>query len=190
MRVHRFKTTIATVFASVVTLGLAANVATPALSQTPNPRERMKIWVGHWDDVGAVKETIYSHAARVHKRASCVMTGDRGYVVCEYLDVAADLPKGEHVTDNLSIYAYDDKNNTYRHFGISNYKMSPQPQVTVEGNVWSYTYPETEKSGAKVDVRISYAFVTPGKRVIHIEASSDGGQHWVLVVDEVETKIS
>jgi len=190
MRVHGFRTTVAGVIASVVALGSAANVATPALSQAPDPRERLKIWVGRWDDVGEVKETLYSHAARIHKRVSCVATGDRGYVVCEYLDVAADLAKGEDVTDNLSIYAYDEKNNKYRHFGISNDKMSEQPPVTVEGDVWSYTYPETEKSGAKVDVRVSYAFVTPQRRTIHIEASSDGGQHWVLLVDEVETKIS
>jgi len=190
VRVHGLKTTTACVFASAVALGSAANVTTPAASRTPDPRERMKIWVGRWDDVGEVKETGYSHAGRVHKRASCVMTGDRGYVVCEYLDVAADLPKGEDVTDNLSIYAYDEKNNAYRHFGISSYEMAEQPRVTVEGGVWSYTRQETEKSGAKVDVRVSYAFVTPERRVIHIEASSDGGQHWVMMVDEVETKIS
>jgi hypothetical protein len=190
MRLQEYKRTVASVTASVVALGLAANMATPALSQTPDPRDRMKIWVGRWDDVGEVKETIYSHAARVHKRVSCVMTGDRGYVVCEYLDVAADLPKDEDVTDNLSVYAYDDKTHTYRHFGVSNYKMSEHPQVTLDGKIWSYTYQETGKGGDKVDVRISYEFVTAEKRVIHIEASSDGGQHWILVVDEVETKIS
>ena len=82
MRVHGLKTTTACVFASAVALGSAANVTTPAASRTPDPRERMKIWVGRWNDVGEVKETGYSHAGRVHKRTSCVMTGDRGYVVC------------------------------------------------------------------------------------------------------------
>jgi hypothetical protein len=182
---HGRKTNLAGLMTWIVALG--AGVAAPACSQTPDPRDQMNVWAGRWDDRGEIKETAYSHAAPFHKHVTCGWTGDRGYMVCEYLDV--DAPPAE-IGDNLSIFAYDEKAQAFRHFGIGDYRMNEEPQVSVQGDAWSYTQQKPTKSGGKVDVRATYEFLAPDKRVTRIEVSADAGQHWVLIVEEVETKVS
>jgi hypothetical protein len=68
--------------------------------------------------------------------------------------------------------------------------MAGPRAVTISGNVWSYTYEKTTDMGDKIVFRDTFEFVTPEKRVTHIEISADGGQHWVLLVEETETKVS
>lgn len=189
MRFYGRNEIVASAIVTAAALGLTVCAATAAFSQTPDPRDRMGVWVGRWDDVGQVKETPYSHTARVHKRVTCSQTGDRDYLACEWLDDKADTPAAD-VTDSLSIFAYDEKNQVLKTFGISGYKMSEHGPATVAGNVWSYTDQITRKSGGVLDMRFSCEFVTPEKATIHIDVSADGGQHWVLMVDEALTKVS
>jgi hypothetical protein len=158
----------------------------PTSVETPDPRERMDVWAGRWDDVGEVKETAYSHAAPFHKSVTCGWTGDRGFMVCEYRDVG--VPPGE-TADNLSIYTYDEVAKAFRNYGIGNHRVTDTP-VVVEGNVWRCVHQETTKSGAKLEFRDTYEFVSPTKRLTRIEISSDGGQHWILIANEIETRTS
>jgi len=175
----RRKVTLAGLLA---TLGLAANTATPIFAQTSDPHNRMNIWVGRWRETVELKETAYSHAATIPSQVTCGWSSNQGFMVCEYL---------HDTTDALSIFRYDDKDKTYKHVGIvKDGKTREEIPVVVEGNLWRYTYQETTKSGAKLDLRDSYEFVTPEKRITRIEVSADGGQHWNLVAEEVGTKVS
>jgi hypothetical protein len=50
-------------------------------------------------------------------------------------------------------------------------------------------YQLSADNGKKLDLRDSYEFLTPEKRITRIEISSDGGQHWTLLSEAVGTKV-
>ncbi len=109
-------------------------------------------------------------------------------MVCEYLSEKADPAEKEH-SDHLTIFAYNSADKTYKHLGISkDYKTLEEPRVVIKGNLWHYNYEISDEKGNKYDLRDSYEFVTPEKRITRIEISSDGGQHWTLMSESVGVK--
>jgi hypothetical protein len=174
---------------AVLALGLMATAATPDASKADDPRDKLNIWAGRWQEQVETKETPYSHAASVPSHITCSWTADRGYMVCEYLSEKIDPAEGRP-SDHLTIFTYDDQGKTYKHLGISkNYKTLEEPKVVIEGNLWHYTYQLPGEKGEKLDLRDSYEFVTPEKRITRIEISADGGQHWTLLSESVATKV-
>jgi len=173
----------------MLALGLVANAAPPTHTGSPDPRDKMNIWVGRWKEVVERKETPYGHAATIPFRVTCSWSADRGFMVCEYISENTDADEGK-VSDHLTIFTYDDKSETYKHLGISkDHKTLEEPNVIIEGNRWHYTYQIPDGKGGHFHMRDSYEFVTPEKRITRIEISSDGGQHWTLLSESVGVKV-
>ncbi|HEY1890122.1 MAG TPA: hypothetical protein VGG63_06930 [Steroidobacteraceae bacterium] len=167
-----------------------AIVVTRSHASTPDPNDRMNIWVGTWHEVVHTKETAISHAASHPAHTTCAWSADRGYMVCEYLSEKVD-PKETQRSDHLSIFAYDLEGKAYKHLGISkDYKTLEETPISVEGNLWHYDYELATAGGKKINLRDSYEFVTPQKRITRIEFSLDGGRTWTLTSESVGTKIS
>lgn len=159
-------------------------------ASTPDPSDRMNIWVGRWHEVVQTKETAFSHAATHPAHTTCAWSADGGYMVCEYLSEKVD-PKETQRSDHLSIFAYDREGKAYKHLGISKgYKTLEETPISIEGNLWHYNYEVSTASGKKIDMRDSYEFVTPEKRITRIEVSLDGGRTWTLMSESVGTKMS
>ncbi len=175
---------------SPILAALLASAVTLSHAGTPDPNDRMSIWVGRWHEVVETKETAISHAASTPAHLTCAWTADRGYMVCEYLGEKVDPNEGK-LLDHLSIFAYDSKGKTYKHLGISkDYKTLEETPISIDGNLWHYNYQLSSATGKKIDLRDSYEFVTPEKRITRIEFSLDGGRTWTLMSEAVGTKIS
>jgi hypothetical protein len=189
MRLHRRITMLAAWIVSMLALGLMANAAAPTPTGSTDPRDKMNIWEGRWKEVVERKETPYGHAAIIPTHITCSWSADRGYMVCEYLSEKTDADEGK-VSDHLTIFTYDDQSKAYKHLGISkDYKTLEEPNVIIEGNRWHYTYQVPDGKGGNFDLRDSYEFATPEKRITRIEISSDGGQHWTLLSEAVGVKV-
>lgn len=167
---------------------LLTGVVTLSHASTPDPNERMSIWVGRWHEVVETKETAISHASSSPAHITCAWSADRGYMVCEYLSEKIDPNQGKP-QDHLSIFAYDNKAKAYKHLGISkDYKTLEETPISIDGSLWHYDYQLSSASGKKIDLRDSYEFVTPRKRITRIEFSLDGGHTWTLMSEAVGTK--
>ncbi|MGH8201154.1 MAG: hypothetical protein ACREVO_12475 [Steroidobacteraceae bacterium] len=175
---------------SLVFVGLATCAVPLSQASTPSPSERMSIWVGRWHEVVQTKETAVSHAWSTPAHLTCAWTADKGYMVCEFLSEKADPNEGR-ISDHLSIFAYNSKAKAYTHLGVSkDYKTLEETPISIHGNLWHYNYQVAGASGKKVDLRDSYEFVTPEKRITRIEFSLDGGRSWTLMTESVGTKLS
>jgi hypothetical protein len=174
---------------SVLALGLTASAATPDSSKALDPRDKMNIWEGRWNEIVQTKETPFGHAASTPAHVTCSWTADRGYMVCEYLSEKAD-PKEKEQSDHLTIFTYNGGDKTYKHLGISkDYKTLEEPKVVIEGNLWRYQYQVSDDKGNKFDLQDSYEFVTAEKRITRIEISVDSGKHWTLLSESVGIKV-
>jgi hypothetical protein len=71
MRWYGHANTLAGLMVSVFAFGLTASAATPPASGTPDPRDRINIWVGHWKEVVQSKQTPSGHAASVASHGTC-----------------------------------------------------------------------------------------------------------------------
>ena len=175
---------------SIFTLALLAAPATPTPTDTSNPQEKLNIWVGRWKEVVETKETPYGHAHSTPSHVTCDWSADKGYMVCEYMSEKVDPEQGNEPADHLTIFTYDGKSKAYKHLGISkDYKTLEEPNVIIEGNRWHYTYQVPDGKGGNFDLRDSYEFVTPEKRITRIEISSDSGHHWTLMSESVGQKV-
>lgn len=175
---------------SLMLAALLASAVPLSHADTPRADERMSIWAGRWHEVVATRETAISHASSNPAHITCGWSADRGYMVCEYLSERVDANEGKPL-DHLSIFAYDDRTNSYKHLGISkDYKTLEETRISIDGNLWHYTYQLSGADGHKVEMRDSYEFVTPEERVTRIEFSLDGGHTWTLMSEAVGTKIS
>jgi hypothetical protein len=178
---------IAAAIFSTLTLQSAVHAADAG---TADPRDRMDVWAGRWNEVVDTQETPFGHAKSTKAHTTCAWTPDRGYMVCEYLSEVAD-PAQASASNHLSIFAYNDRGGVYKHLGISkDYKTLEETPVKIEGGVWSYDYSLPGKDGSTIALRDSYEFVTSGQRITRIEASTDGGKSWMLVSRSVATRAS
>jgi hypothetical protein len=110
-------------------------------------------------------------------------------MVCEYLSEKAD-PGEKERSDHLTIFTFNSANKTYKHLAISkDYKTLEEPNVVIEGSLWHYQYEVSDDKGKQFELRDSYEFVTPEKRITRIEISADGGKHWTLMSESVGTKV-
>ncbi len=187
MRLHAHKRILAVSIVCVLALPLIASAATSDSSKTTDPRDQMNIWEGRWKEQVETKETPYSHAASAPSHITCSWTADRGYMVCEYLSEKLDPAEGRP-SDHLTIFTYDDKGKAYKHLGISKDYKTLEEATTIEENLWHYTYQLPGDKGEKLDLRDSYEFVTPEKRITRLQISADGGKHWTLLSEAVGTK--
>lgn len=173
---------------AVLALGLAASKATASPPRTPDPRDGINVWEGHWKIQSQRKDTAYSHAASVSFDADCSWMPNRGYMVCDYLSAGVDPAEGKPV-NHLTIFTYDDKDKAYKHLGISQDYKTLEEATTVDGNLWQYIYEVTGEKGEKLQRRDQYEFVSPNKQSSRFEISADGGRHWTLVSEGLGVKV-
>lgn len=173
---------------AVLAVGMFSFSARSAAPHPTDPHDRINIWEGRWKETVDTKETPYSHAHSVPAHLTCSWSADHGFMVCEFLSETVDPNEGRP-SDHLSIFTYDEKGNTYKHLGISKDYKTLEETATIDGNLWHYNYQLPADNGKKLDLRDSYQFVTPEKRITHIEISADGGQHWTLLSESVAVKV-
>jgi hypothetical protein len=120
-------------------LGLTANPATPPASGTPDPRDRINLWAGHWKEKELVqtKLTPYRHAASAPSHETCAWTADRGSVVCQYLSEKVGAREGKP-SDHVTIFACNDAGKNYKHRGISKDYKTLEEVAAINGNAWHY----------------------------------------------------
>ena len=173
---------------SVLALALMASAATSGSPKTPDPRDKINIWEGHWQIKAQRRESPYSHASSVSFDADCSWMPNRGYMVCDYLSRGIDPAEGA-AANHLTIFTYNDKDKAYKHLGISKDYKTLEEVTTIEGNLWHYTYEIAGDKGENLQCRDEYEFVSPEKQTSRFEISSDGGKHWTLVSEAVGTKV-
>jgi hypothetical protein len=59
--------------------------------------------------------------------------------------------------------------------------------LTIDGKVWSYDSDEEEK-GAKIHIKTINDFSKPGVVTWNTKFTADGGAHWTLMNEGVDTK--
>ena len=188
MRRHAHAKIHAGLVLTALALGLTASAASPDSATAPDPRDRMNVWEGRWNEVVQTKEAAYSHAASTLAHVTCAWTADKGYMVCEYLSEKSD-PAAKERSDHLTIFTYNGADKTYKHLGVSkDYKTLEEPGVVIEGSLWHYQYQVSDDKGHQLDLRDSYEFVTPEKRITRIEISADGGKNWTLMSESIGIK--
>lgn len=155
MRRHEHARKLVSFVLSGLALGLTAGAVTPDSSTTPDPRDKISIWEGRWNEMVQTKETPYGHAASTPAHVTCSWTADRGYMVCEYLSENAD-PGEKERSDHLTIFTYNSANKTYKHLGISkDYKTLEEPNVVIEGSLWRYQYEVSDDKEKQFELRDS-----------------------------------
>lgn len=174
--------------AAILLFSLMASAAGPPPSNPSDPSDRINIWEGRWNEVVETKETPYSHAHSTPSHLTCSWTADHGYMVCEYLSEKIDPNEGRPF-DHLSIFTYDEKGKAYKHLGISKDYKTLEETASIDGNLWHYDYQLPADNGKMLELRDSYEFVTPEKRITRIEVSADGGKHWTLMSEAVGTRV-
>jgi hypothetical protein len=172
-----------------VALGLMAGAAIPGSQESPDPRDKLNMWEGHWKMRSQRKDTPYTHAVTLEFDVVCKWASSRGYMVCDYLSDGMDPEEGKP-SNHLSIFAYNDAEKSYKQLGISKDYKTLEKEAKIEGDVWTMFVERTTKKGDKIQTRDTYEFVSPDKQISRFEISADGGQHWTLMSEGVATKVN
>lgn len=173
---------------SIAAYTLVSSSAVLGSARTAEPLARLAVWQGSWKEMVRTMETPYSHAASVPSHSTCSWTPDHGYMLCEYARDKGDS-KQLIAADHLSIFTYDDSAKSYKHLGVSKEYKTLEEMASIDGNVWHYRYQLPVGDGKMLDLRDSYEFVNANRRITRIEVSSDGGKHWVLMSQSLDTRI-
>jgi hypothetical protein len=94
MRWYGHAKTVAGLMVSVFAFGLTASAATPPASGTPDPRDRINIWEGHWKEVSESEHPLQPRRFG-GVPSDLRWTAERGYVVCQYLSEKVDARKSK-----------------------------------------------------------------------------------------------
>lgn len=170
--------------ALVLAVGLLGTHRVAAAGPAANdPWDKLNVWSGHWLGETEYKETAYSKAAHAKSDVQCAWSPDHGYMVCEYKRIDG------RPSDHLSIFTYDQADKSYRHTGLSqDYK--PLDQVTtIDGNRWTAPMQDVGPKGEKVDLRNVWEFLSADHHIAREEYSTDAGQHWTVLWEQVANRV-
>ena len=149
-----------------------------------DPWDKLNVWTGHWIGDTEYKATAYTQAAHHLKSdVQCGWSPDHGYLVCEYKRLNGK--PGDH----LSIFTYDEAAKSFKHLGLSQDYKPLEQVATIEGNVWRAVMQDVGPKGEKVDLRFVWEFVSTDRHLAREELSSDGGQHWTVLWEQVATRV-
>lgn len=172
------------ILVGVLILGGAASTVVRALQQTERSPELrvLDAWTGRWSTLGKAYDTAYSHGGAIAITMTCGWSSYGGFMICDHL---VSGPSGKH--NDLSIYTYDPTDKSYKFCGYDRSGVPRTTPLTIEGNVWRYDTDE-EGNSKKIHVRTINDFSKPGVVTWNTKFTVDGGAHWTLMNEGVDTK--
>lgn len=145
--------------------------------------KRLDAWSGRWTTEGKLLDTPYSHAGKIAITTTCGWSAYNGYMICDHLFSG---PSGSH--NDLTVYVYNPADKTYTLCSVGPAGTPQSVPLTIEGNIWTYNS-EMEKDGKKILIKTTNDFSKPGTVLWNTKFSSDGGAHWTLVNEGVDSKV-
>jgi hypothetical protein len=161
---------------------LSAGNVSAAGPAAADPWDKLNVWNGHWLGETEYKDTAYSKAAHARSDVQCGWSPDHGYMVCEYKRIDG------RPSDHLSIFTYNQADRSYRHTGLSQDYKPLEQLATINGTLWMAPFEDVGPKGEKVALRNVWEFVSPDRHIARQEYSTDGGQHWTVLWEQVATK--
>lgn len=170
----------------LVLLGFVAP-AKGLLPATPRSDESQELkvldaWTGHWTTQGKSYDTPYSRGGAISITMTCGWSANGGFMICDHL---ISGPSGKH--NDLSIFTYNPADKSYKFCGYDRTGVPRATPLTIEGKVWSFDS-EDEDNGKKIHVKTINDFSKPGIVTWNTKFTSDGGAHWTLMNEGVDTK--
>jgi len=140
-------------------------------------------WTGRWSTHGKLYDTPYSHAGEVSITMTCGWSAYGGFMICDHL---VESTRGKR--NDLSIFTYNEADKSYKFCGFDRTGVPRSTPLTMEGKVWSYDSDE-EDGGKKIHIRTINDFSKPGVVTWNTKFTADGGAHWSLMNEGVDTKV-
>jgi hypothetical protein len=167
----------------LVFLGAASSLvrALPETEKSPELKV-LDAWTGHWTTQGKAYDTPHSHGGAITITMTCGWSANGGFMICDHL---VSGPSGKH--NDLSIFTYNPADKSYKFCGFDRTGVPRTTPLTIQGNVWSYDSDE-EENGKKIHIRTINDFSKPGIVIWNTKFTSDGGSHWTLMNEGVDTK--
>ena len=162
---------------------LAAMLRASALSDQPSELKKLGQWSGQWTTKGKLYDTAHSHAGEITITMTCGWSAYDGYMICDHL---MNGPAGRR--NDLTVYTYNPADKSYKFVGLDQTGKPRTTPLTIEGNVWSYDTDE-EENGKKIHIKTINDFSQPGIVAWNTKFSDDGGAHWTLMNEGVDTKV-
>ena len=162
---------------------IAARLRASAQSNQPPELKKLDVWSGQWTTKGKLYDTPHSHAGEITITMTCAWSAYGGYMICDHL---INSRAGQR--NDLSIFTYNLADKSYKFCGFHQTGVPRSTPLTIEGNTWSYDADE-EENGKKVHVKTINDFSHPGIVTWNTKFSEDGGAHWTLMNEGVDTKV-
>ncbi len=136
--------------------------------------ERLGMFLGTWQSSGTLVLAAGAKPSPVRGTITCRWSDSAHvFLVC---DGAAFVGSETTPRRQLSVYTYDASSSQYEFLSMTT-STAASPDLTLNGNTWTYSNKFTDKSGVTTYFRTLNIFDTPdGYRYI-IEQSRDN-QHW------------
>lgn len=152
-----------------------APMAAAGQSAAQSPIEKLGAYLGRWEGSGEMVNSAYSQAGKNSGVTTCNWSPNHGFLVC---DQTVQLPGGTQ--NDLSLYTYNESDNTYAFFGHSrNDRNTRSPKLTIEGNIWTYSN-EFDDGAKHIRMRTINEFKSATSLVWKAEYTEDG-THWTLM---------
>lgn len=158
------------VLASII---FVAVFAASNLAQIDEPSKKLGAFLGKWETEGT-----FANGDKVSSSLECQWSPQHAFLICEQ---RVHMASGE--TRQLTIYAFNNKTNSYSYTTISSPGGKPFiGGVEIKGNVWIYDS-SYQADGKTTQIHNTNEFVDPRTEVFKIVSSEDGGAHWKPVLE-------
>jgi hypothetical protein len=158
--------------------------ARQAAAPVRNDIMKLGAFIGEWSTKGDMKSTPYTKAASNTSHLTCSWALNHGFMICDQVVQTADGP-----TNDLSVYTYNDKDDSFAFFGISrNAPRARTPKLTIEGDLWTYTN-EFDDGAKHIHIRTTNRFTSANSVAWRTEYSEDG-THWITMGEGTDTRIN
>jgi hypothetical protein len=169
--------------AMALSVMLAARRAPAADAPTqPTELKILDAWTGKWTTHGKLYDTAHSKSGTIIITMTCGWSAYRGYMICDH---QMDGPSGKR--NDLSVYTYNQADKSYKFCSFDHSGVPTTTPLTIQGNIWSYDR-EGEQDGRKFQIKTINDFSKPGVVTWNTRFSADGGAHWTLMNEGVDTK--
>jgi len=177
---------ISLILCSMSGLAVVSRTSRPSQQtvQVPIPElTNLDAWSGRWTTEGKLYDTPYSRAGNITITMTCGWSAYNGYMICDHLFSG---PAGKH--NDLTVYTYNQADKTYKLCSVDQTGTPRSVPLTIEGNIWTYNS-EMEKDGKKILIKTINDFSKPDIVLWNTKFSSDGGAHWTLMNEGVDSKV-
>src|ERR1700757_801997 len=158
------------VLMAVILIGSVFNFGA---AQTDDPAKKLGAFLGKWEIEGT-----FANGDKVSSSLECQWSPQHAFLICEQ---RVHMASGE--TRQLTIYAYNNKTNSYSYTTISDPGGKPSlGGVEIKGNVWIYDS-SYQADGKTTQIHNTNEFVDAKTEVFKITTSDDNGAHWKSMLE-------